>query len=335
MASHNGIACRKGLGAQGICNPSPPRIPCGGAHAIFFEVFGRALSMTKRSCVSVLSLCFLVCIQLSRLVGLSDASEVLAGRSDWDHSINVGLTGKHSSLWKGFDQFGKAVAASLSEFVATLTQTQHGDLLLTLLSGESILLRQIDVDRIDTSIRFAVESSSANAFQGGANVVRGTEFAIHLAPFAGYEETSSMMRLALRIQKPIRVSDMEDLHNSNYLVHIISSMADAIRIQIGAFPCSTDFRSLSGTCNNPEFPDWGSTGTYLRRLKSPPGSSASSKDPFYQPGTTSDPRKGLPNARFISQTIFGGSVSRENTRKVSVELVWWGQWLDHDCRFAC
>lgn len=288
----------------------------------------------KRSYVSVLSLCLLLSIQVSRLVGLSTASEVIAGKSDWDHSIKVGLTGKHSSLWKGFDQFGKAVAASLSEFVATLTQTQHGDLLLTLLDGETLTLREIQVDRIDTSIRFAVDSSSANAFQGGANVVRGTEFALHLAPFAGYEQTSSMLRLALRIQKPIPVSEMEDTHNSNYLLHIIGSMADAIRIQVGAFPCSTDFRSLSGTCNNPDFPDWGSVGTYLRRLESSPGSSASAKDPSYLPGTASEPRAGLPNARFISQTIFGAAVPRVNTRKVSVELVWWGQWLDHDCRLG-
>lgn len=288
----------------------------------------------KRSHASVFALWFLLSIQLSRLLGTSDASEAIAGRSDWDHAINVGLTGKHSSLWKGFDQFGKAVAAGLSEFVATLTQTQQGDLLLTLLDGETLSLRQIQVDRIDTSIRFAIESSSANAFQGGANVVRGTEFALHLAPFAGYEETSSMLRLALRIQRPIRVSEMEDTHNSNYLEYIISSMADAIRIQIGAFPCSTDFRSLSGTCNNPDFPDWGSAGTYLRRLESSPGSSASAKDPSYLPGTTSEPRKNMPNARFISRTIFGAAVPRANTRKVSVELVWWGQWLDHDCRFA-
>lgn len=267
------------------------------------------------------------------VVGITDATEILAGRSDWDHTINVGLVGKHSSLWKGFDQFGKAISTSLSEYVATLTQTTNGDMLLTLLSGELVALRQVEMDHIDTSVRFAIEATSSNAFQGGPNVVRGTEFALHLAPFAGFEDTSSMLRLALRMEKPVRVSAMEEIHNTNYLVHIMSEMADAVRIKIGAFPCSADFRSLSGTCNNPEFPDWGTVGTYLRRLESAPGSTTSARDPAYEPGTTSDQEGGRPNARFVSQTIFGGSIPRANTRKVSVELVWWGQWLDHDSRF--
>lgn len=257
---------------------------------------------------------------------------VIAGRSNWDFTVDVGLLGSHSSLWKGFDHFGKIISSSLAEFAATLTQTTTDTITLTLLNGEWFVLRQLQIDHLDTSVRFSIDHSSQGALRGGIDVARGTEFALHLAPFAGYEEKFCMLQIALRVETPSQVAATEATHNTNYLVHMMNAMADAIRIAIGAFPCSAEFRSISGTCNNPKFPDWGSVGTYLRRLPRSSGSAASAIDPSYALGTTSEPEKGRPNARDISNVIFGGSTSRLSARRVSAEIVWWGQWIDHDSK---
>ncbi|KAL7641463.1 UNVERIFIED_CONTAM: hypothetical protein RMT77_007334 [Armadillidium vulgare] len=89
-------------------------------------------------------------------------------------------------------------------------------------------------------------------------------------------------------------------------------------------PCAGNYRyrTFDGSCNNLLHRDWGTTGTYFRRLIYP----------YYADGV-SVPRQALsghllPSARRISSRIHIEKPSQNN--KFTLLLMQWGQFLDHD-----
>lgn len=99
------------------------------------------------------------------------------------------------------------------------------------------------------------------------------------------------------------------------------SLLDSLRGVYGAHPCMPDYRTYGGTCNNEAQPGWGAYKTGLMRQ--------GGKDPAFKPGTN-EYAKDVPNARTISRLLFTQQGSRKSRRRVSMMLVFWGQFIDHD-----
>ena len=78
------------------------------------------------------------------------------------------------------------------------------------------------------------------------------------------------------------------------------------------------FRSIDGTCNNPEHPEWGRSNIQLQRLL----------PPEYEDGVESPRSSGLPSPRAVSTDTIS-SDTREND-KYTLMLMQWGQFVDHD-----
>jgi len=78
------------------------------------------------------------------------------------------------------------------------------------------------------------------------------------------------------------------------------------------------YRTIDGSCNNPDHPEWGKSNIQLQRLL----------PPEYEDGVESPRRTGLPSARSISTATIN-SQSKEN-EKYTLMLMQWGQFVDHD-----
>jgi len=78
------------------------------------------------------------------------------------------------------------------------------------------------------------------------------------------------------------------------------------------------YRTIDGSCNNPENTSWGRSNTALQRLL----------PPEYEDGIEIPRKSGLPSARAVS-TATVSSQSKEN-KKYTLMLMQWGQFVDHD-----
>ncbi len=82
------------------------------------------------------------------------------------------------------------------------------------------------------------------------------------------------------------------------------------------------FRSIDGTCNNTEHPEWGAADIPLyRKIAAAYGN----QDPLNQMGG-----QNRPGARHISNLVFDQSSSQPSREKLSSFVFTWGQFLDHD-----
>ena len=80
------------------------------------------------------------------------------------------------------------------------------------------------------------------------------------------------------------------------------------------------FRTIDGSNNNLQNPDWGKAEVpFLRRV-----------EPEYADGTDSPSGDDRPNARAISNAVSAQDVLIPNRRRASDFLWQWGQFLDHD-----
>jgi len=78
------------------------------------------------------------------------------------------------------------------------------------------------------------------------------------------------------------------------------------------------YRTIDGSCNNPENSSWGRSNTALQRLL----------PPDYEDGLESPRTTGLPSARVVSTATIS-SEGKEN-KKYTLMLMQWGQFVDHD-----
>lgn len=100
---------------------------------------------------------------------------------------------------------------------------------------------------------------------------------------------------------------------------------DPVRDPIGhpfhrpaSFP--NEFRSIDGSGNNAQSPEWGAADRAMRRLVAP----------IYADATHDPSGPGRPNARSVSNAVAAQVGSIPNSQGVS-DFVWmWGQFLDHD-----
>lgn len=94
--------------------------------------------------------------------------------------------------------------------------------------------------------------------------------------------------------------------------------AQTAAAQTARFP--RDLRSQDGSGNNRAHPEWGRTGSEMRR----------STAVGYEDGAGSPAGAGRPSARAISNAVAAAEGSRPNARGAS-DFIWqWGQFLDHD-----
>jgi hypothetical protein len=80
------------------------------------------------------------------------------------------------------------------------------------------------------------------------------------------------------------------------------------------------FRSIDGTGNNLQNPDWGSAGVDLLRIA----------PAAYGDGVSSPAGADRPSARVISNTVSAQPVDVPNARNLSDWVYGWGQFIDHD-----
>ena len=78
------------------------------------------------------------------------------------------------------------------------------------------------------------------------------------------------------------------------------------------------FRTVDGTCNNPDHPDWGQSNIQLRRLL----------PPEYEDGVNSPRVSDLPSPRSVSTATI--SSDKKENEKYTLMLMQWGQFVDHD-----
>ena len=81
------------------------------------------------------------------------------------------------------------------------------------------------------------------------------------------------------------------------------------------------FRTIDGTFNNPEHPEWGASETLLKRLMDPAYPSAPGDTPARWDG---------PSVRGVSNALSAQIAESPNEHGVSDYLWQWGQFLDHD-----
>ena len=78
------------------------------------------------------------------------------------------------------------------------------------------------------------------------------------------------------------------------------------------------YRTVDGTCNNKDHPEWGQSNTQLQRLL----------PPEYEDGVESPRTRDLPSPRSVSTATIS-SQTKENA-KYTLMLMQWGQFVDHD-----
>ncbi|HPY41310.1 MAG TPA: peroxidase family protein, partial [Thiolinea sp.] len=102
----------------------------------------------------------------------------------------------------------------------------------------------------------------------------------------------------------------------NFLVELLKQLIDQINQQLP----NHEYRSVDGSGNNQQNPDWGKQGSSLQRL--------TPKDSSREPGGAT--AANLPSTRDVSNSVSAQTESTTNRKGLS-DIFWmWGQFLDHD-----
>ncbi len=88
----------------------------------------------------------------------------------------------------------------------------------------------------------------------------------------------------------------------------------------GLFGLLKEFRSIDGSGNNADHPDWGKAGTPLVRLS----------DPAYEDGAGAPSGYDRPSPRLVSNLVAAQVDTRPSARRTSDYIWQWGQFIDHD-----
>lgn len=104
----------------------------------------------------------------------------------------------------------------------------------------------------------------------------------------------------------------------NFLIEILKQLVEQInQVQ------KPEYRSVDGSGNNVQNPDWGKQGSTLQRL--------TPKDSTREPGGSTEVN--LPSTREVSNAVSAQTDTTANRKGLS-DIFWiWGQFLDHDLSF--
>ncbi|XP_033762435.1 lactoperoxidase-like [Pecten maximus] len=89
---------------------------------------------------------------------------------------------------------------------------------------------------------------------------------------------------------------------------------------------SKTYRTIDGQCNNLKHPTWGAAGTQQGRYL-PANYSDGIGAPRSESSRDSSP---LPSPRLVSNVVFANTSSEKKEKKLSLMVMAWGQFLDHD-----
>lgn len=87
------------------------------------------------------------------------------------------------------------------------------------------------------------------------------------------------------------------------------------------------YRTLSGHCNNLNYPDWGAALSPFKYILPP-----ERHDGLSEPREYGKDLHPLPSARVVSSQIHNDRVTHDHA--VTVMLIAWGQIIDHDITFT-
>lgn len=251
---------------------------------------------------------------------VSDVS-FLAGRNDWDDITSAGLQLPHHQVWPKI-QFHSFLDFLFRDVIGNYSALSKGRKNVTFHSGEWFDVRLIESNAQYKYIIFGVQSMSPAAITDGF-VPSSLVFFLQVSPWIGKEKELSILRTGYKLQGGSQDHNLH-LQATNFLSAIIRSCHDTARAQLGAYPCNNEFRTFTGTCNNPNNYGWGAAQTALRRIGD------RTYDPAFVPGTNNYPVANMPNPRVVSRTLFRQHESKPNARKVTVLAVFFGQFIDHD-----
>lgn len=251
---------------------------------------------------------------------VSDTS-FLAGRNDWDDITSAGLQLPHYQVWPKI-QFHSFLDFLFADIIGNYSTLSHNTKNVTFHSGEWFNIRLAKENVQYKYIVFRVQSMSSAAITNGF-VPSSLVFFLQVLPWIGHEKEVSVLRTGYKLRGGSRDHNML-LQATNVLSALIRSCHDAARAQLGAYPCSDEFRTFAGTCNNPYNSDWGAAQNALRRIGD------GKYDPAFTLGTNEFPVDNMPNPRVVSHTLFHQHGSKPNVRKVTLLAVFFGQFIDHD-----
>ncbi|KAI9551668.1 hypothetical protein GHT06_022004 [Daphnia sinensis] len=103
-----------------------------------------------------------------------------------------------------------------------------------------------------------------------------------------------------------------------------SPLADTCRPQINCPSPLSHFRTMDGSCNNEQRPEWGQINVALQRII-PPKYGDGVNTPRLAVGDVE-----LPSARLVSQSLTESSHRSSQSETWTLMLMQWGQFLDHD-----
>uniref|UniRef100_A0A0P5JUL6 Chorion peroxidase n=1 Tax=Daphnia magna TaxID=35525 RepID=A0A0P5JUL6_9CRUS len=103
-----------------------------------------------------------------------------------------------------------------------------------------------------------------------------------------------------------------------------SPLADTCRPQVNCPSPLSHFRTMDGSCNNEQRPEWGQINVALQRII-PPKYGDGVNTPRLAVGDVE-----LPSARLVSQSLTESSHRSSQSETWTLMLMQWGQFLDHD-----
>lgn len=187
-------------------------------------------------------------------------------------------------------------------------------------SGEWMDLKLLHKNDLEQYVHLEVNDMSEAVIDKGVRVSSAMLF-MQVSPYAGKADEMCVLRAGYRIETKAEDS-LANEHVQHYFSALIRTMLDTVRVRLGAYPCSADFRTFGGTCNNVQRPTWGSVRSSLRR--------GEHSETVRGEPVDAGIRQGIPNVRTVSREIFSQTQSVLSLRKVSMMAVFWGQYIDHD-----
>lgn len=273
--------------------------------------------------------CATFCVLLFYAAGLSlvpslvfaSTKDFIAGSSDWDDVTSAGLQLQHTELWQNL-RFHSFLDFLFPEIIANYSTPSSDEKNVTFPSGQWMHMKLLASNDAQEYIKFEVTNMSPEAIVAGF-VPTSLVFFVQVQPWIEKNNKTSVLRTGYRMRGSESDPNLV-LHARNTLAALIRSIHDTARSKVGAYPCSSEFRTFGGTCNNPKHPDWGSSQKALKRMDE------GELDPSFIQGTNNFPVGDMPNPRTISRTLFQQNSSNPSRRRLTMLAVFWGQFIDHD-----
>lgn len=165
------------------------------------------------------------------------------------------------------------------------------------------------------------QPSTADSFNMGSSI-HNVDF------FIGNPERGFIMQEIVGKLVTMKNTSFEDLQTNTENQELFSSVVADLcpsTVTCSSEVKSSPYRTLDGSCNNVNNPDWGMSGRPQLRLL----------PPDYDDGFGKPRRKGhngttLPNPRFISNVVFKTKGNRRTDVQTTILVMAFGQFLSHD-----